>query len=375
MGERKVEYDLWWALASEKAGIKSMQIINQVGGDSECLYRMNKEELMKLKGLNERSADYIIYRRNTWNYEAEWQKLMKSHIRFIPWHDECYPKRLLHTGHHPFALFVLGKLPEEEKPAVAVIGARECSEYGRLCANYFGKELSLAGVNVLSGMAIGIDGIAQQAALEAGGSSYGVLGCGPDVCYPMANRKLYAMLCNKGGVISEYGPHVPAASWHFPIRNRILAGLSDIVLVVEAKAKSGTLITVDMALDAGRDIMIIPGRITDAMSVGCIRLWQSGALVATNVEDVLDVLRAKGFSLSKDGHSSRNVLEQEKKLPLESTEELVYSGFDLYEKSATEVMEQTKLPYQEFVKALTKLELNGMLRETGRGYYVRDSGG
>ncbi len=367
------EYDLWWALSSEKAGLRSMQIVKSAGG-SERLFEMDREELKRVCKINEKTADYIIYRRNTWDPKKAFLKLEEQNVRFIPWHDTGYPKRLLQIANHPFALFVKGNLPEEDKPAVAVIGARECSEYGRECAIYFGKALAITGVDVISGMAIGIDGIAQQAALEAGGKSYAVLGCGPDICYPFANRKLHERLCTHGGVLSEYGPSVPAVNWHFPVRNRIIAGLADVVLVVEAKAKSGTLITADMALDAGREVMIVPGRITDAMSVGCIGLWESGARPATCVEDVLKVLSDQGYSFTQTDKNCENMMDRQNKIPLESKEKLVYSGFDLYARSAEEVMKQTKLPYQEFVRILTKLELSGLLKETGRGFYVCTAG-
>ncbi len=368
--EKKQEYDLWWAIESQAAGLRTMQIAKSAGGSGR-LFEMEKEELLALKGIGERAADRIIYRRNCWNYEKALQSLQETGIRFVSVYDPDYPKRLHHTPNPPFALFVKGSLPEDHKPAVAIVGARECSEYGRYCASYFARGLTMSGVNVLSGMAIGIDGIAQQAALNAGGRSFAVLGNGPDICYPPANRKLYDRLVRSGGLISEYGPHVSAVAWHFPARNRILAGLCDIVLVVEAREKSGTLITADMALDAGRDVMIVPGRITDPLSVGCIGLWENGACPACNVSDVLEVLSGKGFSVSNEGEMLPAASDDEIKLPLESMEKLVYSGFDFYARSAEEVMENTKLPYQDFLQTLMKLEMKGLIKETGRGYYVR----
>ncbi|MBP5384169.1 MAG: DNA-processing protein DprA [Lachnospiraceae bacterium] len=367
--ESHPEYDLWWAL-SDKAGLRTMRIVKAAGG-SERLFLMERDELLGLEGVSDKIAEYIIYRRKAWDHGAASDRLIKRGIRFLPFTDPAYPKRLLMTNNHPFALFVKGDLPREDRPAVAVIGSRECSEYGRACAAYFAAGLAECGVDVLSGMAIGIDGIAQQSALQSGGSSYAVLGCGPDLCYPRANEKLYRMLCEHGGLLSEYGPGVAAQAWHFPARNRILAGLSDIVLVIEAREKSGTLITVDMALDAGRDVMIVPGRITDPMSVGIIRLWHAGATPASCVEDVLNVLSGKGFSLTENGETHPGRMDDENKLPLESDEDLVYSCLDLYARSAEEVMERTKLPARELLRIMTQLDLKGLIRETGKGYYIR----
>ena len=364
------EYDLWWAVASEFSGIRSVSDVRKAGS-ARGLFFAKEEELKTRYGFGQKAAEHIIYSRKNWNYEKKMRELDEKRIRFIPYYDAKYPKRLLQTKGFPFALFVMGELPEENLPAVALIGARECSEYGRSVAAYFGRELALAGVNVISGMAIGIDGIGQQEALSAGGKSYAVLGCGPDLCYPYANRKLYERLKEKGGLLSEYGPGVKAVSWHFPARNRILAGISDLVIVVEAKEKSGTLITVDMALDAGREIMVIPGRITDPMSMGCNRLWKAGANVATCVEDVLMLLKDSGYSFEKNADSGSDGETFKNKIHLESEEELVYSCFDLYAKNAEEALKTTGISYQDRLRILTELEWKGLLREVGCGYYVQ----
>ena len=163
----------------------------------------------------------------------------------------------------------MGKLPDENRPTVSIVGARNSSEYGKYAAKLFGERLAAAGVQVISGMARGVDGISQQSAIYAGGDSYGVLGSGVDVCYPEDNRRLYDSLITNGGVISEYLPGTQPKPQYFPQRNRIISGLSDVVLVIEAREKSGTLITVDMALEQGREVFAVPGRICDSLSYGC----------------------------------------------------------------------------------------------------------
>ena len=170
-------------------------------------------------------------------------------IRVVERGERDYPARLLEIPDPPERLYVLGRLPEENLPSVAIIGARECSEYGSYVAARLGECMGRNGIQVISGMARGIDGIGQTAALDAGGSSFAVLGSGVDVCYPARNRRLYERLRERGGVLSEYPPGTPALSRNFPPRNRIVSGLADAVVVVEAREKSGTLITVDMALE------------------------------------------------------------------------------------------------------------------------------
>lgn len=201
--------------------------------------------------------------------------------------DAEYPQRLKNISGRPRNLYVLGRLPEENRLSVAIIGARDCSEYGKYVARELGTVLGGSGIAVISGMARGIDGISQEAALNAGGSSFGVLGCGVDVCYPKENRQLYERLKLSGGILSEYPPGSPALACHFPPRNRIVSGLADVVVVIEARVKSGTLITVDMALEQGREVYVVPGRVTDRLSDGCNRLIKQGAGILLSPEEFL----------------------------------------------------------------------------------------
>ncbi len=226
-----------------------------------------------------------------------------TEVRCIHKTQSVYPTMLRQVRHAPERLYVRGRLPEADRAAVAVIGARRCSSYGREMARWFAEELSQAGVQIISGMAAGIDGIAQRAALAAGGSSFGVLGCGTDICYPGENQDLYEALLEKGGILSEHPCGTMPIAGHFPSRNRIISGLSDIVLVIEAKQRSGTLITVDFALEQGKDVYVLPGRLTDACSVGCNRLLRQGAGIALTPADILEALAVTGRYRKPDGDS------------------------------------------------------------------------
>lgn len=222
-----------------------------------------------------------------------------------------YPKTLMHIRNAPKKLYVRGRLPSERLPTVAIIGARGCSIYGREMAQWFGRELALAGVQIVSGMARGVDGIAQMAALQAGGRSYGVLGCGTDICYPKENRKLYELLVEQGGILSEHPSGTQPLPSHFPSRNRIISALSDCVLVIEAKERSGTLITADFALEQGKEVYALPGRLTDALSGGCNRLLWQGAGLALSPDCILELLRgmrnySEWSSVRKEGAGTQN---------------------------------------------------------------------
>lgn len=228
------------------------------------------------------------YHRNNNPPEKLWENLHKRRIKFTYINDEAYPGRLKKIKNQPFGLYYIGELPSDDVHSVAIIGARMHSHYGRYMAESFGRSFAENGINVISGMALGIDGISQRAAIHSGGKSYGVFGCGVDIVYPKANEDLYYMLIEHGGIISEYIPGTAANPRLFPPRNRIISALSDVVLVIEAKEKSGTLITVDMALEQGKEVYVVPGRCTDELSRGCNRLIRQGAGLAASPEDILE---------------------------------------------------------------------------------------
>ena len=206
--------------------------------------------------------------------------------------DAGFPARLRAIFDPPPALFLRGSGEVEllGRRAVAVVGARSCSPYGAQVARMLGRELAAAGLLVVSGLARGIDGEAHRGALEAGGPTVGVLGCGIDRDYPAVNATLSRRMEEEGLVASEYEPGVEPAPWRFPARNRIIAGLCEAVVVVEARERSGALITADFALEEGREVFSVPGEITSALSAGTNALLKLGATPLTGVEDVLNAL-------------------------------------------------------------------------------------
>ena len=217
-----------------------------------------------------------------------YERMREKGIFLVTEEEPLFPEQLSQIPDKPYVLYYAGKLPQRGKKSVALVGARDCTSYGRYMAEQFGASFAKAGVQVISGMARGIDGIGQSAALGKGGYSLGVLGCGVDFCYPRENRELYERLLADGGICSEYPPGTEPKAFLFPPRNRIISGLCDAVLVVEAREKSGTLITVDMALEQGRDVYALPGRATDPLSGGCNRLIRQGAGIVTTPEDFLE---------------------------------------------------------------------------------------
>lgn len=288
-----------WLFNVPEVGNASVDKLLCSGLSCKDIYKMSPKELSKL--LTHKQVESIEKTRFIWNFEEEDKKLTDKGIRFVSRIDPEFPENLKNIPNAPFALYVKGKLPDPSIPSVSIVGARMCSEYGRFMARQFGRGLAMAGVQVISGMARGVDGIAQGAALEAGGASFGILGCGVDVCYPPENLDIYNSLETSGGIISEFPPGTAPKANFFPLRNRIISGLSDALLVVEARQKSGTSITVDTALEQGREVLAVPGRVTDRLSDGCNYLISQGAGVAISIEDVLDRLWSMKGSASDRG--------------------------------------------------------------------------
>ena len=218
-------------------------------------------------------------------------------------------------------------------------------------------------IDIISGLARGVDGAGQRGALNAGGRSYGVLGSGADVCYPKENRGLYEDLQKRGGVLSELPPGTPPLPQHFPARNRIISALSDIVLVIEAKDRSGSLITADQALELGKEVYALPGPVDSSLSRGCNRLIKQGAGILLSPEDLLEELHI----------CSRESIKKKlkNKIMLETSEELVYSRLGFYPKSIGQLAEETHIEISKLINQLVTLEVKGYIQEISKNYYIK----
>ena len=228
--------------------------------------------------------------RRSFDGQAELARLGVLGFRFLARSDPSFPVLLGAIHDPPPGLFLRGDADAElvSRPAVAIVGARACSAYGRQIARSLGRDLAAAGLVVVSGLARGIDGEAHRGALEASGATIAVLGCGIDRDYPAAHRELARQVAATGLVVSEYAPGVEPAPWRFPARNRIVAGLCAATIVVEARERSGALITADFALEEGREVFAVPGEITSALSSGSNGLLRLGATPLTSAQDVLE---------------------------------------------------------------------------------------
>ena len=290
-------------------------------------------------------------------------KHLPEGIRYISKSQIEFPQKLLELHDCPEGIYVKGKLPDPEKKTVAIVGARMCSAYGRATASCFARVLAANGVQIISGLALGIDKAAHEGALLAGGETFAVLACGVDICYPRANIEIYEQMKEQGGIISEEPPGYPPLARLFPKRNRIISVLADLVLVVEARKKSGSLITADFAGEQGRDLYAVPGRLDDELSKGCNELIFQGAGLALSPESLLEIMGKTNEKSDNSKIFMQNVLARE--------ENMVYSCLSLQPKSLEEICKESGLPLTAVLEAVMLLQLQSLVKEIGRNRYVR----
>ena len=359
-------YEYWLAGIEGISNLKKRKL-REVYGNGKAIYYIEETNLKKHTFLNEKDIERLKKAKKTVNLEMQWEKSVKKKIKFVPYFSDDYPKKMKVITDPPYALYVLGSLPDENVKSAAIVGARNCTSYGEQMALQYGKCLGHAGVQVISGMARGIDGAGQRGALNGDGTTFAVLGCGVDVCYPRENIGLYMDIQKKGGIISEFPPGTEPLARNFPMRNRIISGLAEWILVIEAKEKSGSLITADMALEQGRDIYALPGMLTEPLSCGCNRLIRQGAGILLNEEDLLEELVIKGLLKKKIAIIS----DTKNKIKLETKENLVYSKLGLYPRGLDDLQRETGLTPQEVMGICVSLQLKGCIQERSKNYYVR----
>ena len=335
---------------------------------------------------------------------------MAENIHYIRRNSDYFPLRFEVLSDVPQGLYCIGSLPDDNIPSVAVVGARSCSSYGRRTAFALGKFLAEHGVQVISGMAMGIDSSAQEGALAAGGKTFAVLGCGVDICYPRTSYAVYDALAVRGGIIAEVEPGTKPLAYNFPRRNRIISALSDIVIVVEAREKSGSLITVDCALEQGRTVYAVPGRLGDRLSDGCNYLIAQGAGILWSFEAVMEELdgmaalrkprmrhravqstqmtepspqgreyqlgegsvppiRFHQMTLTFDSDEAEKAVQDN--LMLSPAAKKLYACLDSDPRGADELSQKTNLPVAQVMSAAVELLMEGCIHEVGRNLFVR----
>ncbi|MEO0079131.1 MAG: DNA-processing protein DprA [candidate division WOR-3 bacterium] len=325
----------------------------------EAIFAARREELLEVTGVDERLADDILSFRRDDEQKQRIRKAKEMGVRTISYLDKEFPANLKDVPHMPPVLFVRGELSDADQQAVAIVGTRNATHYGAQVAERLARELAQCGVTVVSGLARGIDTWAHRGALAGGGRTIAVLGCGVDVFYPPENRRLYDEIASHGALVTEFPMGVEPLAMNFPKRNRIVSGLARAVVAVEAGEKSGVLNTCAWAVDQGREVFAVPGRITDQRSLGTNRLIRDGAGIVTSARDILEALGLKPSEKTKPT------------VEIAADEKPVLEFLSTEPRHIDEVCEGLGMPMPALLSLLLQMELKGLVRQLPGKFFVR----
>ena len=330
-------------------------------GSLERAWHASPTELRRC--LEERSIRELLETRATLDLPATMAGLQQTGARVTVLADDGYPALLREIPAPPPVLYYRGELIETDRNAVAIVGTRRMTPYGREMTARISGELARAGVTIVSGLARGVDGVAHHAALDAGGRTIAVLGSGVNKIYPPEHRKLAQRIAEQGAVLSDYVPDTPPDGVNFPPRNRIISGLSLAVVVIEAPDRSGALITVDFAADHGRDVFAVPGQVNSPNSSGCNRLLREGARLVRSADDILEDLH-----ISRTGEP----LPVQSSLPVSDEDRRLLSVMTSAPQHIDDLAALSDYPVTEVSSRLMMLELQGLVRNAGAQHYARN---
>ena len=352
----------YWVAFSLVKGIGAVrfQALLNFFGDPQIAWGAPTEALREA-GLSEKVIENVVELRSAINLDQVWDQLEAKGITVLIQTDENYPRRLQELEQPPPVLYMLGELTSEDEWAVAVVGTRRVTAYGRQVAEDIAGTLARNGISVISGLARGIDSISHQAALHAGGRTIAVLGSGLDRIYPPENRRLAEQIAAHGALISDYAPGTPPEASNFPPRNRLISGLSLAVVIVEAGQTSGALITAAFAADQGREVFAVPGNISSPGSKGTNRLIRDGAQPLLHPEQVLEALE---LTMVAEQRTARVVL------PADAVEAQLFEALGREPLHIDEIRSRTDLPIEKVTATLALMELKGMVRQVGGMQYI-----
>ncbi len=343
-----------WLSSIPGIGARRFHALVEHFGGARQVWQAPKEELIGLSSYLTRNVVYeIINRRQDKCLEMIQKESTSSDYKIITLLDDEYPSLLKQIYDPPPVLYCKGLPILNLNPAIAIVGSRRPTGYGRQMAEMFGYELALAGVTVVSGLARGIDAMSHYGALRGRGYTIGVLGCGIDKVYPPENRKLFKTMEEKGTIITEYPPGSEPVAGNFPARNRIISGLTSGVLVVEAGIRSGALITVDFALEQGRDVYALPSNINVAQGKGTNKILKQGAKLVTDIQDILEEL----------GINKENSKDKPRPVQLDFFETQVYNALQEGERHLEELSKDTNMDIHKLNAVLTMLEIKGIVKQ------------
>lgn len=355
----------FWLLLSCLEGVKNLTKIELITalGNAKKVFDIDKEVLFKA-GFSKQNYNRYYGEELKQEVNNIIKRCHEENIKILNITDDEYPEMLKYIYDPPIVLYVSGSIPKSN--CIAIVGSRKASGYGIETATKMAFNLSLSDITIVSGMARGIDTAAHSGALEAGGKTVAVLGCGLDIVYPPENRRLMKRIEESGAVISEYPPGSPPSTMHFPSRNRVISGMSLGTLVVEAGMKSGSLITANCALEQGREVFAVPGNINNFNSMGTNRLIKDGAKIILNTDDIIDEL-SFGIAPVKNKKSGKR---KNLRMALSQKEKEIVSILKIEDLYDEELSEKTSLEFAELFETLLDLELKGIVKKSISGKFM-----
>lgn len=337
-----------------------IKLLREYFGSYRKVWAASPAKLREL-GLSEKLVGEFFSFKNGFALSSYFTRLTKIGVDVIVQSDKNYPERLKEIDNSPTLIYVKGALKPADSVAVAVVGARKITSYGKEVAYKIASELAAQGVTIVSGLALGVDAVAHQAALDVGGRTLAVLGNGLDIVYPPTHRELARQVIKNGALVSEYPLGQEAMPFNFPQRNRIVSGLSLGVVVIEGTEKSGTLLTASHAASQGREVFAVPGPINSPNSGAPNILLRNGAKLATSAKDILEELK---IGVRVQGAANREILPENKE-EVEVLKLLEREGLDI-----DTIVRMSGMPTSEVLSTLTSMELKGIVRNTG-GIYIK----
>jgi DNA processing protein len=316
---------------------------------------------LKKAGLDKGAINAVTYWQSKVSLDEEMEKLERYGVKVLTFHDKEYPSRLKEIYDYPPILYIRGSLLPQDEWCLAIVGTRRATVYGRQVAEEIAADLARSGITIVSGLAKGVDSVAHRSALEAGGRTIAIFGCGLDIVYPAENANLARDIIQNGAIISEYPLGTRPRADNFPRRNRIMSGLSLGVLVVEADETSGAMITARLALEQNREVFAAPGSILSPASRGTNRLIQEGAKLVRNYTDILEELNLTAVAQQ---------MELKEVIPASDTEALLLKKLSAEPTHIDEVCHVTGLPMSTVSSTLSMMELKGLVKQVGAMNYI-----
>lgn len=363
----------YWFANIPGIGVKTQKKLLDYFIHPSVIYNTSEKEMNAL--LSKKQCEALFMSKNEKIINASASRLIQKKINFFHRESPEYPERLSQLYDAPSLLYYIGRLPDFSKPILAIVGARRATMYGRKMAREFSAKLAQQGIQIVSGMAAGVDAAGHMGALDVGGYTVGILGGGIDTIYPVENFNLYQKVYENGGVISEYNIGISPQKWMFPMRNRLISAIADGIFVTEAGERSGSLITADQGLEQGKDIFALPGRITDHLSQGCNYLISQGATLVRTPEDIIETIAEKGNIVNKKEKTTsttEKLSDSHKFFCQNKKEEKLYSLFDeIHPVTFQNLLENSGLSAFELQHILMKFELKNIIYQIEQNVYLR----